>query len=237
MAAPKGRPTTLLAFTPREARLIARLTTPLAVQHYLNRLPYNQEPHGRATLRSFRGVVREGCAHCLEAALFAAVVLEQHGWPPLLLSFESIDQLDHVLFVYRQRGRWGSIARSRDPGLHGRKPVFATPRALALSYFDPYIDYTGRVVGYAVVNVAEEMGKYDWRLAATNVWKVERMLLEYPHRKIASSDRRVDRLRERYRRYRAAHGHKPVYYKGRERWTALPAEFLRIGSLGNRVIG
>ena len=75
-------------FTPRERRLIARLSTPNQVQRYLNRLPYNQEPHGRATLRSFRGVVREGCAHCLEAALFAAVVLEQHGYPPIVLSFD-----------------------------------------------------------------------------------------------------------------------------------------------------
>ena len=171
-------------FTRAERRLIARLRTPRAVQRYLNRFPYNNEPHGRATLRSFRGVVAHGCAHCLEAALFAAVVLEQHGYPPLVLSFESIDELDHVIFVYRQRGRWGSVARSRDPGLHGRKPVFATPRALALSYFDPYIDFTGRVTGYAVVDVAREMGTYDWRLAETNVWKVERMLLDYPHRRI-----------------------------------------------------
>ena len=159
----------------RERRLIARLRTPRAVQRYLNALPYNQEPDGRATLRSFRGVVRDGCAHCLEAALFAAVVLEAHGYPPLLLSFESIDQLDHVIFVYQQRGRWGSIARSRDPGLHGRKPVFATPRALALSYFDPYVDFTGRVTGYARRGPARGDGRL--RLAAgadTNVWKVER---------------------------------------------------------------
>lgn len=214
-----------LRFTPRERRLIARLKTPADVQAYLNRLPYNQEPGGRATQRSFRGVVRAGCAHCLEAALFAAVVLEQHGWPPLVLSIESIDKLDHVIFVYRQRGRWGSIGRSRDPGLHGRKPVFATPRALALSYFDSFIDYSGCVTGYAVVNLATAMGDYDWRLADTNVWKVERMLLEYPHRAIRSSDRRVERLRVRYRAYRAAFGHKPTYYKGRERWTPLPEEF------------
>ena len=154
------------------------------MQRYLNRLPYNNEPPpAGATLRSFRGVVRHGCAHCLEAALFAAVVLEQHGYPPLVLSFESIDELDHVIFVYRRGGRWGSVARSRDPGLHGRKPVFATPRALALSYVDPYIDLTGRVTGYAVVDL-RVMGTYDWRLAETNVWKVERMLLDYPHRRI-----------------------------------------------------
>jgi hypothetical protein len=214
----------LLAFTRSEQRLIASLKTPSAVQRYLNRLPYNQEPGGRATLRSFRGVVRHGCAHCLEAALFAAVVLEQHGYPPLVLSFESIDELDHVIFVYQKAGRWGSVARSRDPGLHGRKPVFATPRALALSYFDPYIDFTGRITGYAVVDVAREMGDYDWRLAGTNIWKVERMLLDYPHRRITSSDRRVDALRARYRAYRRKFGRKPIYYKGRERWTELPRE-------------
>ena len=212
-------------FTARERRLIARLRTPLAVQRYLNALPYNQEPHGRATLRSFRGVVRHGCAHCLEAALFAAVVLEQHGYPPLVLSFESIDQLDHVIYLYRQRGLWGSIARSRDPGLHGRKAVFATPRAVALSYFDAYIDYTGRVKGYAVVDVAREMGSYDWRLAAGNIWKVERLLLNFPHRRIASSSERVRRLRDRYRRYRARFGRKPLYYRGTERWMPLPKEF------------
>ena len=96
-------------------------------------------------------MVATGRAHCLEAALSAAVILEQHHFPPLVLSFESIDELDHVIFVYRQRGRWGSIARSRDPGLHGRLPVFATPRALALSYVDPYVDFTALdVVGVVV---------------------------------------------------------------------------------------
>jgi hypothetical protein len=212
--------------TRTERRLIARLRTPRDVQQYLNSLPYNTEPHGRATLRSFRGVLSHGCAHCLEAALFAAVVLEQHGYPPLVLSFESIDHLDHVIFVYQHRGRWGSIARSRDPGLHGRKPVFKTPRALALSYADAYVDFTGRVTGYAVVNVAKEMGDYDWRFADTNIWKVERMLLDYPHQRIKTSDARTKWLRKRYRAFRKKYGKlKPVQYEGRERWMPLPDEF------------
>jgi hypothetical protein len=214
------------AFTARERRLVARLQTPAEVQRYLNELDYNVEPApAGATLRSFRGVVRHGCAHCLEAALFAAVTLEQHGYPPLVLSLESIDELDHVLFVYRRGGRWGSVARSRDPGLHGRKAVFATPRALALSYVDPYVDYTGRVTGYTVVDL-RVMGRYDWRLSETNVWKVERMLLDLPHRRIVTSDARTRRLRAWYRAYRAEHGRKPVEYEHRERWSALPGEFM-----------
>lgn len=196
------------------------------MQRYLNRLPYNTEPHGRATLRSFRGVARTGCAHCLEAALFSAVVLEQHGFEPLLLSFESIDQLDHVLFVYRERGRWGSVARSRDPGLHGRRPVFASPRALAMSYVDPYVDYTGRITGFAVVNLAKEMGTYDWRFSSGNVWKVERMLLDYRHASIKTSDRHFKLMLARYKEYRATHnGAKPLYYRGRDTWSPIPTEF------------
>jgi hypothetical protein len=214
--------------TPRERRLVARLATPRAVQRWLNELPYNTEPPpGGATLRSFRGVVRHGSAHCLEAALSAATILSAHGFPPLVLSFESIDELDHVIFVYRRGERWGSVARSRDPGLHGRKPVFPTRRALALSYYDAYIDYTGRLTGFVVVNLDELMDGYDWRLAETNVWKVERVLLDHPHHRIRSSDARAERLRRRYRDYRARYGRKPLYYRGREKWTELPAEFRR----------
>lgn len=216
----------LAAFTPAERRLIQRLRTPLAVQQYLNDLPYNDEPPpGGATLRSFRGVVRHGTAHCLEAALAAAVILEQHGYPPLVLSFESIDELDHVIFVYRTSTGWGSIARSRDPGLHGRKPVFRSPRNLALSYVDPYIDFTGRITAYAVVHLGV-MGTYDWRLSDQNVWKVERVLLDWPHRPIRSSNRRIAALRARYRAFRKQFpDRKPVYYKRRDRWTELPREF------------
>lgn len=215
-----------LAFTPAERRVIRRLRTPALVQAWLNALPYNTEPPpGRATLRSFRGVVRTGTVHCLEAALSAAVILEQHGHPPLVMSFESIDELDHVIFVYRHKGRWGSVARSRDPGLHGRRPVFATPRALALSYVDPYVDFTGRVTGYAVVDLGR-LGNYDWRLSEENVWKVERVLLDYPHRAIVTSDARIDRLRARYVDHMRRHDNrKPVYYSRRDRWTAIPREF------------
>ena len=214
------------AFTPRERRLVARLRTPSQVQRFLNALPYNTEPPPeRAKLRSFRGVVRHQTAHCLEAALAAAVILEQHGYPPLVLSFESIDDLDHVLFVYRRAGRWGSIGRSRDPGLHGRRAVFRTARDLALSYVDSYIDFTGRITGYAVVDL-RALGNYDWRLSEHNVWKVERLLLDYPHRPIRSSDARIDRLRARYRAFRARYpDRKPLYYKGRHTWSALPREF------------
>jgi hypothetical protein len=217
-----------LALTRAERTVVSRLRSPLAVQEWLNALPYNTEKGGE-TLRSFRGVIRTGTAHCLEAALAAAVIMEQHGYPPLVLSFESIDLLDHVIFVYRTSIGWGSVARSRDPGLHGRKPVFATPRNLALSYVESYVDFTGGIKAYAVVDL-RVMGSYDWRLSEKNVWKVEHVLLDWPHRRLVPSRRKINAMRERYRRFRETRGYKPwKYYKGLERWTPLPAEFARRG--------
>lgn len=216
------------AFTRAERRIVASLNAPEKVQRFLNRLPYNYEPSPPgATLRSLRSVLRAGRAHCLEAALAAAAILEQHGWPPRLMSFESVDGLDHVLYVYQAHGRWGAIGRSRDPGLHGRRPVFRTARALALSYVEPYVDFTGRITGYAVVDLAI-MGNYDWRLATTNRWKVERTLLDYPHHRLHTSDRRIDALRRRYVAFIVNNpGRKPVAYRGRKTWSELPEAFRR----------
>jgi hypothetical protein len=234
-----------LTFTPAERRLIARLNTPSKVQRYLNALRYNTEPPpGRATLRSFRGVVKHHTVHCLEAALFAATVLEQHGYPPLVISFESIDELDHVIFVYQSpkarvqrpggqsqdgkvRRRWGSVARSRDPGLHGRKPVFATPRALAASYLDTYVDLTGRIRAFTLVDL-RVMGSYDWRLSNKNVWKVERMLLDTPHQPLRMPEARFRAFRKRYRAFKEKYpDRKPLFYENRRRWTPIPTEFLK----------
>lgn len=217
-----------LALSPTERRLINKLRTPAGVQHWLNDLPYNTEAAGE-TMRGFRGVVRTRTAHCLEATLFTATVLEQHRYPPLILGFESIDLLDHVIYVYRTQTGWGSVARSRDPGLHGRKPVFKTPRALALSYAEGYVDHTGRIKGYAVLDL-RVLDPYDWRLSDKNLWKVEQLLIDWPHRRIESSDRL---FRERHRRYRdfiRKNGYKPwKYFKGQERWTELPPEFRKRG--------
>ena len=214
-------------FTPHEWRLIRRLNTPRKVQLWLNHLPYNTEPQGE-TLRTFRGVLRAARAHCLEACLAAAVILEQHGYPPIVISIESQDWLDHVVFLYKERGRWGAIGRSRDPGLHGRRASFRSPRDVALSYVEGYVDYTGRVRGYGVANLEDALPHDDWRFALGNVWKVERLLIDWPHKKIRTSTRRYRELRKYYVEYRERHGVKPWrHYHGREKWMPLPPEFAR----------
>lgn len=233
MASSPGNAPPRSAFRPAERRLIDALRTPTQVQAWLNTLTYNTEPPpGGPQQRTFRSVAATQTAHCLEAALSTAVILEQHGWPPTVMSLESVDGLDHVIFVYRTAGGWGSVAKSRDPGLHGRKPVFRSLRALALSYFEPFVDTTGCLQAYGMVDL-RVLGRYDWRLSSGHVWKVERLLYEIPHRPIRSATARVDRLRRRYFAFRRAHpGKKPVSLYDRRTWSALPEAYKPGGTGG-----
>jgi len=205
------------AFTAKEWAVIQKCRTPKQVQAFLRNLPYNQETQGE-TLRTFRQVIRHGQAHCLEGALVAATVLEQHGYPPLFLDLESRDKLDHVLFLFRHNGRYGTVARSRDFGLHGRKPVFRTLRQLVLSYVDPYVDGSGRIKGYGVFDL-RTLRRCDWRLSERNVWAVERALIEFPHQKVRTSDRRHRAMLRQFRAFKREHPDKPVdFYEDKHLW-------------------
>ena len=204
-------------FRPKEWAVIQKYRTPREVQAFLRDLPYNWEKGGE-TLRTFRGVVRHWSAHCLEAALSAATILEQRGYPPLLLDLESQDKLDHVLFLFRRHGKWGTVARSRDAGLHGRKPVFRTVRQLVMSYVDPYVDGSGRITGYGVADL-RALVKGDWRLSEKNVWEVERALINMPHKKLKTSDRRYASILQQFRAYKTKHPEGPVtFYSNKHLW-------------------
>ena len=205
------------AFTRKEWELIQTLRTPAQVQRYFSSLPYNWERKG-GTLRSFREVLKAGEAHCLEAAVAAAVILEQHGYPPLLMDIESVDLLDHVIFVFQKDRKWGSIGRSRDIGLHGRRPLFRSLRDLTWSYFDPYVDFSGRIKGYGVTSLYD-LGNYDWRFSSRNMTRIEDHLRAIPHRKIRSSDSRYERFLARYHNYKKRYPNRsPSYYDNRSQW-------------------
>lgn len=176
-------------------KLAKTLKTPAQVQKYLRSLPYNREETG-ATLSSAETALRRRRLHCFEAAMAAAAILEHHGYPPLVMSLESKDGLDHVIYVFRQKGRWGAVARSRDEGLHGRPPRYRSLRDLAWSYYDPYVDKSGRIKAYQVAHL-DDCG-VNWRQSPRNVWKAERYLVDLKHRPLKSSPIRYKKLLRDY---------------------------------------
>lgn len=177
--------------------LSKKYRTPKQVQLFLKNFPYNAEKNGE-TARSAYQALKHGTAHCLEAAFIAAAILEHKGYPPLFVSIESMDGLGHVLFVFRKNGKWGSIGRSRDEGLHGREPIFRSIRDLVWSYYDPYVDLTCKITEYALVNMNE--CEADWHTSKKNVWKAEKFLVDLKHTPLRSSKRRYKKLLDSYKK-------------------------------------
>jgi len=85
-----------------------------------------------------RRVLREGTAHCLEGAIFAAVALRVLG-SALLLDLEAVQDMDHVIAVSASGGV-GGHCKSNHSGLRYREPVYQNARELVMSYFEGYLN-------------------------------------------------------------------------------------------------
>lgn len=175
-------------------KLALKLKTPQQVQRFLCSYPYNDEGNGE-TVRSAESALKAKTWHCFEATFIAAAILENHGYPPMLLSLESKDNLDHVLFLFRENSKWGTISRSRDGSLEGRRPHFRSLRDLVWSYFDPYIDETGKLIAYQMAHLDEI--KSDWRCSPHNLWQAEQYLIDLKHTRLKSSLKRYKKIYNR----------------------------------------
>src|SRR5512135_3235470 len=98
--------TSELGFTRQEVRRVRALKTPQGIQKFLNSIPYHLEQ----TAWSPRVVLREGTAHCLEGAIFAAAALRVLGYPALVIDLEAHSDTDHVIAVFKEKGHWGAVA-------------------------------------------------------------------------------------------------------------------------------
>lgn len=137
--------------TPAEMKVFKRLSTPIKIQDYLDRLPVNYEKKGE-TYMSPRRVLKAKKMHCMEGALFAAAALWLNGQKPLLMDLK-IKPIggklaeDHVVTLYKKNGYWGAISKTNHATLRFRDPVYKTLRELALSYFHEYfVDKKGNKV-------------------------------------------------------------------------------------------
>ena len=175
-----------LGFTPREWRSLRALRTPAGVQRFLDAIPY----HLAGSAWSPRRVLRARTAHCLEGAIFAAVALRALGFPPLLLDLEAVRDTDHVLAIFRVRGHWGAIGKSNFSGLRYREPVYRSPRELAMSYFEDYMNYGGERTLRAVSRPID-LRRFDrthpgWMTYDQELWFIPEYLLAVPHTPLVS---------------------------------------------------
>ncbi len=166
-------------FTPAELRKLRSLKNPAGVQRFLDSMPY----HIAHSAWSPRTVLREGTAHCLEGAIFAAAALRVLGFPPLIWDLEADNDTDHVLAIYKLRGHWGAVAKSNFNGCRGREPIYRTLRELALSYFHIYFNLRGERT-LRRYSRPVDLARFDdrnWMTSAKDVWFIAEYLCEIPH--------------------------------------------------------
>jgi hypothetical protein len=160
-------------------RTLGALKTPAQIQRFVDSLTYQYAN----TAWSPQRVLRERKGHCLEGALLAAAALRANGHPPLLMDMEAVYDDDHVVAIYRERGLWGSIAKSNFAGLRFRAPVYRNLRELALSYFEHYYNLRGErtLRAYSSPVNLERLDHLHWMTSEEDVWCVAEYLIAARH--------------------------------------------------------
>lgn len=171
--------------TLQEYRTLARLTTPIRIQDFLDTLPMNWEKRGDTHL-SPRRVLREKKAHCIEGALLAASAFWVHGERPLIMNLSpklGKGDDDHVVALYKRNGLWGAISKTNHATLRFRDPIYRTLRELALSYFHEwFLNVTGEKV-LECYSTPLDMRRFGvrWLTEEEHLWNVADALSERHH--------------------------------------------------------
>ncbi len=171
--------------TRKEYDTLARLTTPIKIQDFLDTLPFNFEKKGD-THRSSRGVLAAKKAHCIEGAMLAAAALWIHGEPPVIMNLSSRmgkGDVDHVVALYKRGGYFGAISKTNHAVLRFRDPVYRTPRELALSHFHEWFINKTREKTLECYSKPLDMRRFGtaWLTADNDLWSVADVLAERKH--------------------------------------------------------
>lgn len=175
-----------LNLSAEEERFFKKLGSPEKIQNYLEGISFNFEKDGE-TCRSPREVIAHKEAHCMEGALLAASLLWYHGQKPLLLDLKAIrPDLDHVVTLFREKGRWGAISKTNHAVLRFRDPVYKSTRELAMSYFHEYFLDNGKKTlrSFSQPFSLMPFGR-DWVTESKNLWHIPKALDKSKHYPIA----------------------------------------------------
>jgi hypothetical protein len=128
------------ALSPAERKLIQGLTTPFAIQGFLDTVAYSTENRYRSPLT----VVRDRVGHCYDGGVLGAALLRRLRHPPRVLVLLPNQRDDeHMLALFKVREHWGAVAKSNFVTLRFREPVFRSVRELVMSYFEGYFNSAG----------------------------------------------------------------------------------------------
>ncbi|MFB3903087.1 MAG: transglutaminase domain-containing protein [Acidobacteriota bacterium] len=161
-----------------ELRALRELDNPAKIQCFLDSISYSADP----AYRSPRSVLRDRKAHCFDGALFAAAALRLIGHPPRIVDLKAVRDDDHLLAIFKRKGRFGAVAKSNFVGLRFREPIYRSLRELVISYFDAYynLDYEKTLRGYTVPLDLRAFDRVNWTSSDDQLERIAEKLDQIP---------------------------------------------------------
>ncbi len=147
-------------WTAGELRALRELDSPAKIHCFLDSLSYSADPIYRSPL----SVLRDRKAHCFDGALFAAAALRLLGHPPRIVDMKAVRDDDHLLAIFKRKGRFGAVAKSNFVGLRFREPIYRSLRELVISYFDSYynLEREKTLRGYTIPLDLRAFDRINW---------------------------------------------------------------------------
>lgn len=182
----------MLDLSPSELKIFRKLSTPIKIQDFLDKIPMNWEKRGETCL-SPRRTLKLRKMHCLEGAFVAAAALWINGEKPLLLDLKARMDDDHIVVLYRRNGYWGAISKTNHAVLRFRDPVYKTIRELVLSYFHEYFrnsDGRKMLTSYSAKPFDLRRLGVGWLTAEKNLYSIAEKIDQAPHERIYPSKSR-----------------------------------------------
>ncbi len=177
----------MFSFTKEEITVLKKLNCPKKIQDFLNNIPTNYEKDGDTVL-SPRMVLKQNRAHCIEGALLAAAALRFQDHPPLIVDLSAAkNDYDHVIAVFKRKGRWGAISKTNHAVLRYREPVYKTIRELVMSYFHEYFANDNCKKTLRSYSLPVDLSRFDkqgWMTAEKDPWYIPEYLVKIPHKQI-----------------------------------------------------
>ncbi len=181
----------------KELKILKKLNSPKKIQDFLNKIPINFE-EGGDTCKSPRTVLKENKAHCIEGAMLAALALRIHGKKPLVVDLTATAKdFDHVVCVFKRKGKWGAIGKTNHAVLRYREPIYRDIRELVMSFFHEYFDDNGKK-NLRSYSLPVDLSKFDhlnWMISEKDVWEISDYLVKVKHFPILTRSQ-IARLRK-----------------------------------------
>jgi hypothetical protein len=163
-----------------ELRILRSFQSPLDIQNFLDPIKYNLDGD---ICKSPRRVLSERTAHCTEGAYFAAAALRFLAYPPLIVDLAAVNDDDHLLAVFKEKGLWGAVAKSNTTALRYRDPVYRSIRELVMSYFPFYFNTLGdkSLKGYSMPVNLKRFDEKDWMFTSSDLHFISDYLTKTKH--------------------------------------------------------